>query len=200
MRRIHSAAAIMLVLGLFVGALGCSGKTAATAAVTAAQTAFDATKDKLASVMPEETQKLADAIAAAKADLDQGKYKEAMEAAKVLPAQVQQLGEAAAKKTEELTASWTSMSTELPAAISAVQSKVDALSKSKKLPAGMDKAGLAGIQNSLQEANQLWTSAQTAFKSGNLAEAMKMVGTIKTAIVGAMTALGIPVPAALQAA
>ena len=199
MRRIITGVTLLLILGSTLGSIGCGGKAAATAAVAAAQTAFDAVKEQTAKVMPAETQKLSDAIAAAKTDIDQGKIQEATEAAKGLPNQVKQLAEDAAKKKDELTASWTSASTDLPAALAAVQTKVDALSKSKKLPAGLDAATFTGIKDSLTQAKQTWTEAQAAFTSGNLADALAKVGTIKQALVGAMKSLGLPVPAALQA-
>ena len=199
MRRIITGIAVLLVAGSMLGSIGCSGKTAATAAVATAQTAFDAVKDNAAKVLPEETQKLSDAITAAKTDIDQGKIKEAMDAAKTLPDQVKQLADDAAKKKDELTASWTAMSAELPNAVAAVQTKVDELSKAKKLPAGLDAATFSGIKDSLANAKQMWTDAQAAFTGGNLADAMAKVGTIKQALVDAMTKLGIAVPAALQA-
>lgn len=198
MRRIIIGIAVLLVAGSMLGSIGCSGKTAATAAVDAAQTAFDAVKDQTAKVLPEETQKLSDAITAAKTDIDQGKIKEGMDAAKALPDQVKQLSDDAAKKKDELTASWTSMSAELPKSIEAVQSKVDALSKTKKLPAGLDANTLTGLKDSLASIKQSWTDAQAAFTSGNLADAMAKVGTIKQALVAAMTTLKMEVPPALQ--
>ena len=200
MRRIITGLAVLLVAGSMLGSIGCSGKAAATAAVSAAQTAFDAVKDQASKVMPEETQKLSDAIGTAKTDIDQGKVNEALEAAKAMPAQIKQLADDAAKKKEELTASWTAMSAELPKAVDAVQQKVDALSKTKKLPAGLGATTFSGIKDSLANTKQMWTDAQAAFTSGNLADAMAKAGTIKQALVSAMTSLGIPVPAALQGA
>ena len=199
MRRVIAGIAVLLLVGSALGAIGCSGKSAATAAVAAAQTAFDAVKDQAMKVMPEETQKLSDQLTSAKTDIDQGKYKEAMDAAKALPDQVKQLADAATKKKDELTASWNSVSAELPKAVEAVQEKVEALAKTKKLPAGLDAAAFAGIKESLGTMKQTWADAQTQFTAGNLADAMAKVGTLKQALGSAMTALHLPVPAALQA-
>jgi ABC-type transporter Mla subunit MlaD len=199
MRRIITGIAVLLIVGSTFGSMGCSGKAAATAAVGTAQTAFDAVKDQAMKVMPEETQKVSDAIAAAKTDIDQGKFTEAMEAAKTLPEQVKQLADQASKKKDELTANWTSMSAELPKAVDAVQQKVDALSKMKKLPAGLDATKFEGIKTALVSAKQSWADAQTAFQAGNLADAMGKVGTIKQTVVEAMTTLGLTVPPTLQA-
>lgn len=199
MRRFVRVVLVLMVAALAMGSFGCSGKEAASAALATAQTAFDAVKGPAANVLPEETAKLNDAFVAAKSNLEAGKFKEAMEAAKALPAQVQQLADAAAKKKEELTTSWNSVSTELPGAIATVQTKVDELSKAKRLPAGLDTAKLSGIKASLAEVTQMWSDAQAAFQTGNLAGALAKVGTLKPALASAMTALGIPVPAMLQA-
>jgi hypothetical protein len=199
MRRIVTGIAMLLLVGGLVGSIGCGGKTAATAALTTAQTAFDAVKDQAAKVLPAETQKLADALAAVKADIDQGKVQDALTAAKALPDQVKELADAAAKKKDELTASWNSVSADLPKAVADVQAKVDQLAKTKHLPAGLDAAKFASLKESFAGAKQSWTDAQAAFAAGNLADAMAKVGTIKQALAGAMTSLGMQVPAALQA-
>lgn len=199
MRRIIAGIAVLLLVGCTLGSVGCSGKVATTAALAAVETGFDAVKDATAKVVPEETQKLSDDITAAKADLDQGKVKEAMEAAKTMPDQLKQLTDDAAKKKDELTASWTAMSTELPNDVGAVQAKVDELAKARKLPAGLDAAAFAGIKDSLTNMKQMWTDAQAAFTSGNLADAMAKVGTIKQGLVSAMTTLKLAIPAVLQA-
>ena len=199
MRRLITGLAVLAVIGSTLGSIGCSGKAAATAAVGTAQTAFDAVKDGAMKVLPEDTQKLSDALTAAKADIDQGKFKEAMEAAKAMPEQVKALSDAAAKKKDELTASWTSMSAELPKAVTEGQDKVDALSKLKKLPATIDPSKFAGVKESLVTVKQMWTDAQAAFQAGNLADAMAKGGAIKKTLVEAMTTLGLAVPAALQA-
>jgi hypothetical protein len=200
MRRTIAALTTLLLVGSTFALTGCSPKAAATAAVAAGQTAFDAVKVDAMKVMPEETQKLSDAVAAAKTDVDQGKFKEAMDAAKELPEQVKQLADAAAKKKDELTASWNSVSAELPQAVLSVQQKVDELSKVRKLPAGLDATAFAGVKESLANAKQMWADAQSSFQVGNLAEAMSKVGTIKQALVSAMSTLGLSVPAFLQAA
>ena len=200
MRRLIIGVALLLSMVSLLGLVGCGGKTAATTAVTAAQTAFDAVKDQASKVLPEETQKLSDAIAAAKTDIDQGKYKEAMDAAKALPDQVKSLADEAAKKKDELTANWTALSAELPKAVEMLQQKVDQLVKTRKLPAGLDAEKFAGIKQGLATAKQSWTDAQAAFQAGNLADAMTKAGEVKKTLADSMGALGMTVPQALQGA
>ena len=198
MRRLMAGFVMALFVGAALGAIGCSGKEAATAAVDAAQASFNAVKGDAVKVLPDETQKLSDALATARTDIDQGKIKEAMDAAKAMPDQVKQLADAAAKRKDELTASWNSVSAELPKAVDAVQEKVDALSKDPNLPAGLDATTFAGIKESLTVMKQTWADAQAEFQGGDLAAAIAKVGTIKQALASAMPALHLEIPAALK--
>ena len=200
MRRFVTGFAVLMLMGATLGSMGCSGKAAATAAVDAAQKSFDEVKAATAKVMPEETQKMSDAIAAARTNISEGKTAEALEAAKAMPAQIKDLADAATKKTEEMSSAWTSASEELPKAVAAVQAKVDELTKSKKLPAGVDVPAFAAVKSSIADITKMWGEAQESYKGGNMSEAMSKVATIKAALVSAMTTLGLEVPAALQPA
>jgi hypothetical protein len=111
---------------------------------------------------------------------------------------------AAARKDEVLNAlndDWTGLAAAVPGYVTAVQSRIDLLSKksSKKLAAGIDldaaKAGLA-------ETTSLWSKAQAAFASGSLDEAVTTAKTVKTKItaVAAGLKLDLNAPAAVPAA
>ena len=188
---------VALALGLSL--VSCANeKGAATSAITTAETAFAAVQPAAMKVMPTETQAITDAIAAAKTTLGGGDAKAALAAANALPDQIKQLGDAIPAKTEALTASFNAMSAGLPAVMETIQSRVGMLAKSSKLPAGLDKAGFESLQSGLATANQTWTDAQTAFTNGNLADAVNMANSVKQSCVGALTALKMPLPTALQ--
>jgi uncharacterized protein YoxC len=81
-------------------------------------------------------------------------------------------GAAAAKKDEmekALGNDWRSLVASVPKSISAVQSRVDDLSKTKRVPKGVD---LAAAKSGLADATSAWDKAQEAFKSGNPADAV----------------------------
>lgn len=200
MRRVVTGFAVLMLMGATLASMGCSGKTAATAAVDAASTAFDAVKESTAKVMPEETQKIADEIAGARTNITDGKFKEAMETAKTLPAEIKTLSDAATAKAGELKTTWDTMSAELPKAVESVQAKVDELSKSKKLPAGLDVPAFAAVKTSLEDMKKMWADAQASATSGDMSGAMSKVDSLKAALVSAMTTLGLEVPAALKPA
>ena len=192
-------ALMTLALALGLSLASCANdKGAATRSIAAAEAAFAAVSPTSMKVMPAETQAVADAIAAAKTTLAGGDAKAALAAANALPDQIKQLGDAMPAKTEALTASFNGLSAALPPVMETIQSRVAALAKSKKLPSGLDKAGFETVQTGMAAATQSWADAQTAFKDGNLADAVTMAEGVKQSCVSALTALKMPVPTTLQ--
>lgn len=196
MKRIWSLI-LLVVLGIALASCG-SEKGAATAAIQAAETAWSAAKDNVMKILPNDAKSMDDAIAGAKASLESGDAKAALAAAKDLPAKIQELTAGLAAKETELRGVWDAMSAGLPGVVETVQSRVDVLSKAKKLPAGIEQATFDGVKTSLAEANQMWTEAQSAQQSGNLAEAVTKASGVKDLMVKALTALNMPVPATMQ--
>jgi len=190
---------LILIVALGSMLVSCGGvKSAATTAIQAAETAWAAAKDNVTKIMPDEAKTIDDAIAAAKASLEQGDAKAALATAKDLPAKIQQLTAGLAAKETELRGAWTSLSAGLPGVVSTVQKRVDLLSKSKKLPAGIDQAAFDGAKSSFEQAKQMWTEAQAAQQNGSIGEAVAKASGAKELLGKVLTALKLPVPAALQ--
>lgn len=101
---------------------------------------------------------------------------------------------AVAANKVELTKNWSELSLGLPKMVEAIESRVGILSKSKKLPAGLDNGKFDRVKSSFSEITQTWTDAQSAFQSGNLAKAT----TVKDKAVEIMTTLGMRMPAATK--
>jgi tetrahydromethanopterin S-methyltransferase subunit F len=118
--------------------------------------------------------------------------------AKDLPARAQELAAAAAAKKAELATKWADMSGGVPKMVEAIQSRVDILSQSKKLPAGLDKAKLEGAKAGLTALNQTWTEASEAYKAGNLTDAIGKATAAKDKAAEVMTALNMQLPAAAK--
>jgi len=79
---------------------------------------------------------------------------------------------AAAKKDEMLKAEgdeWRKLAASIPQSISAVQTRIDALSKTKHAPKDVD---LGAAKSGLSDASAAWDKAQSAFKSGNPPDAV----------------------------
>jgi len=189
----------VLVLAAAVLLAGCgSEKAPAEQAIKAAEDAFNAAKAEAVKYVPDQVKSVESAIASIKDKFGKGDYKAVLAEAGAIPGKVKELTAAATAKKEELTKAWGSMSEGLPKVVEAIQSRVDILSKTKKLPANLTaekfeqaKSGLAAIQ-------QEWGQAQEAFKGANLTDALAKAGGVKAKAKEVLEALGMPVPDALK--
>jgi len=187
----------VLLVGLMLG-VGCSrDKEPAEAAIKAAEAAIGAAKAEAAKYVPDQVKGVEDALKSAKDAFEKKEYTQALNAAKDLPAKAKEIASAAAAKKAELTKAWEEMAGGLPKMVEAIKSRVDILSKSKKLPANLDKAKFEGAKAGLEEITKTWTDAEGAFKGGNIADALAKGNAVKTKAAEIMTTLGMqPPPAA----
>jgi DNA repair exonuclease SbcCD ATPase subunit len=189
----------LMLIVLVVFAAACASDTKpAEEAIKAAESAIDAARGEGMKYIPDQVQALEDELKAAKDAFARKDYKTALNAAKDLPAKAKDLAAAAATKKEELTKAWEEMSGGLPKMVEAIKSRVDVLSKSKKLPANLDKAALDGVKAGLSEVAEMWNEAQNAFSGGNLADAVSKAETVKGKAVEMMNTLGMQVPAGAE--
>ena len=89
--------------------------------------------------------------------------------------------DAAAKKDEVLKAlndKWTGLAGSVPGYMTAIQNRIDFLSKkaNKKAAAGID---LDAAKAGLSDAMSLWSKAQAAFAGGNMEEAVATAQSVK---------------------
>jgi hypothetical protein len=180
--KIKLALTAILAGVMFSTACDNAQKTAADAAIKGAQTSYAAVADQASEYVPDQAKDVQTAIQSAKDAFDKGDYAAAFEASKALPGKVKDLAAAAAAKKDELTAKWTEMSGSMPGLVTAVQTKVAALTKSHKLP--------AGAADSLASVKQSWTDASTAFQSGQLSDAMAKASAAKAKLTELQTMLG----------
>jgi hypothetical protein len=191
--------AIGIALAIAVLALAAcesAEKAPATAALSAAQTAIDAVKTEAMKYVPDQVKPVEDALATAKANFEKKDYKAALAGAQDVAAKAKELGAAAATKKAELTKSWEEVSNGVPKMAEAIKSRVDILSQSKKLPAGLDKAKVDDAKAGLASVNQSWTQASDAYKSGDVSSAVVKAKAAKDKAVEIMTALNMTVPQA----
>ena len=103
---------------------------------------------------------------------------------------------AAAKKDAALRAqndAWTDLATEIPAQVTAVQNRLEELSRKsgKRAPAGVDlDASKAAIANAMA----LWSKAQAAFAAGNMDEAVNTAKDVKVHVTEAANAVKLDLP------
>jgi len=174
---------------------GCANKMApAQKAIADIEAAVAAAGDDAAKYTPEQVQAVTDQVANLKAMFDKKDYKGVLAAAPAALTQAQGLASAAAaKKTEMMdmyAGEWSTLADSVPQAVAAIQSRVDILSKSKKLPAGMDAATLDGVKTGLDEANSLWAQATSAQAAGDLEQAVSLAQQVKSKADGLLATLG----------
>jgi hypothetical protein len=191
-----------VVAAVFLVSCESADKAPAAAAITAAQSALDAVKGEAAKWVPDQVKSVESAIADAKASFEKNDYKTALAGAQAAAAKAKDLSAAAAAaaaaKKAELTKAWEDASGGVPKMAEAIKSRVDILSQSKKLPAGLDKDKLEGAKAGLAMLNESWTQASHAFKAGEMTDAIAKASAAKAKAVEVMTALNMSVPEAAK--
>ncbi len=129
-------------------------------------------------------------VAALSASFEKKDYTAVIAGAPAVLAEVKGLAGAAAEKKDEavkaLGNEWRSLEASVPQAITAVQTRVDALAKTKHAPKGVD---LGAAKSGLADASAAWGKAQDAFKSGNPADAVTAAKDAQSKITSAAAAL-----------
>ena len=183
-----------VTLATFV-AVAC-GKGPAQAALTAADAAVSGAKADGEKFVPEQYKALADAAYAAKTKFDSGDYKGALEGAQAASTQAQAVVAAAAAKKMELMEAWKAMEGSMPGMVADIQKKVMEFATARKLPAGLDKAGLEAAKTTLAGATAAWAEAGTAFSAGDIVTAVAKGSQVKKTSEELMAQLGMSAAAA----
>ena len=151
-----------------------------------------------AQYIPDQLQAVTGQLADLKAKFDQKDYKGIIAAAPALLTQAQGLAGAAssakeaamAAALEAMNTEWATLSGTLPAAVAAIESRVNILSKSKKLPANLDATTFESVKTGLADAKSLWDQATAAQAAGNVEAAVTAARQVKEKSDAALAALG----------
>jgi hypothetical protein len=129
-------------------------------------------------------------VAALNASFEKKDYAAVVAGAPAVLAEVNGLtGAAAAKKDEMVKAlgnEWRSLAASVPQSLGAVQTRIDALSKTKHVPKDID---LGAAKSGLADATSAWDKAQEAFKAGNPADAVTAAKDAQGKVASAAAAL-----------
>jgi len=184
---------VSLACAVLVIACGNS-KALSDAALKTANDEYNAVSADAEKYVPDQARSVKDTIAEAQAASSKGDYAASLDQAKAVPAKVTDLTAAITAKKAELTKKWGEISTSLPGLVSALQSRVDVLSKSKGVPAGLTKDTVDQAKTGFDGASQEWADAMAAAKSGDYATAMDKASDAKIKIVAIMTSLKMQIP------
>jgi uncharacterized protein YoxC len=189
---------IMILAAALLAACGSPDKGPAETALKAAEAAVNTAKIEVSKYMPDQASALDSGLAAAREKFNKGDFKAALSDAQAVTAKANELTSAVAAKKAELSKAWEEVSTGMPKVVEAIKSRVDILSQSKKLPAGMTAEKFAEAKAGLADITKQWTEATAASTSGNLTDALAKAAAVKKKAAEVLTALNMPVPEALK--
>ena len=190
---------VLLAIVIVAAALGgCANqKEPATQAVASIAASLEAVREDASKYASEQLAQAEASLASLKASLDKGDYKAVLANAPALTNQVASLAQttAATKSEAEAAAAaatqeWQALSTDVPQMISAVQSRVDILSKSKRLPKNLSADAFKSAQDGLSSMKTSWAEAAAAFSAGNAVDAVNKARAVKQQGTEVMQALG----------
>jgi len=179
-------------------AAGCaSQKEPATKVIADAESALSTFRDDAAKYLPNDLQSVEETLAGLKDNLSKGDYKTVLAGVPGLTTQIASLKDAAADKKVEMeaaiakaTTDWTSYAADLPNMVGAIQSRVDVLSKSKRLPKNLDRSAFESAKSGLEMMKSTWTEATAAAASGEMLDATTKAQMVKDKGAEVMATLG----------
>ncbi len=160
--------------------------------ITSAVATATADADKY---IPDQAASVQRKLADLNASFDKKDYAAVLTAAPAVLAEAKGLASAAAAKKDEvikaLNSEWTGLSASVPQLVTEVRTRVETLSKTKRVPKGID---LPAAKSALGEATLLWEKAQATLKSSNIADAVTTAKDAKAKAEAAAAALKLQLP------
>lgn len=160
----------------FLALAACSTqKGPATEAVNAVQTALAAVRDEAAAYLPSDLQGVEAAFQALQAQLAAKDYNSVLANAPALMTSVGSLSDAVSARkaaVQAATAEWATLSTDVPNMISAIQSRLDVLAKSRSLPRNLSKASYDSARAGFDSLKTTWDAATAAASAGDPVDAV----------------------------
>jgi hypothetical protein len=180
-----------LVFGVVAMLAACSNQ------MQPAQQALDEVSNVVEAIPPDATQYVPEQVASVNkkltdlhASFDQKDYAGVLANAPAVLAEAKSVAAAAAAKKDAvmkaLAADWAQLSASVPALVASVKTRVDALSKSHRVPKNID---LASAKSALADASAMWQKAQGAFDSKHIADAVTAAKDAKSRAEAAASAL-----------
>ena len=154
---------------------GCASKEEpATQAVITAEASLAEVRVDAAKYAPEELKVAEAKLAKLRTELANDDFKDVLSGSSQLTQEVATLKEVVvSKQTQDAAATheWESLSSEVPKMVEAIESRVDTLSESRKLPAEVNKESFVAAKVALESMKTTWAEASAAFDAGNATEA-----------------------------
>ena len=181
---------------------GCNTqKGPAEQAVMGASAALDAVRDDAQKYAPEKLGGVEGQLSDLKGSFQKGDYAGVLKAAPAMTAALASLKDAAAAKKLEAEQAlakakddWGPASAAVPKMVDEIAKRVEALSKTKKLPHGVTKDAVAAAKTGLDSLKSSWADAANASSSGDYTTAMAKAQAVKDKATAMMKSLGMNPP------
>jgi hypothetical protein len=176
-----------MVVAVVLLAIGCANqKGPAEQAVATIESAVAAIKEEAAKYAPSDLQGVESSIASLKEKIAKKDYKAVLADAPAVSASVDALKQVVATKKAEAeaaiaaaTTEWNALSADVPKMVEAIQSRVDILGKSSKLPKSVSKEAFDAAKSGLESMKATWAEATSAFASGDAVGAVAKANSVK---------------------
>jgi len=178
----------------------CAGqKEPAQKLISDVESVVTAASSEAAKYIPDQLAVVQSKLDALKASFAKQDYAAVVASAPAVLSSAQELATAAAARKDEvlksLNETWSALAATVPAEVTAVQNRIEELSKKpgRKMAAGLD---LNAAKGAAGDATALWSKAQAAFAAGNLDEAVSTAKDVKAKVEAVAAALKLDLPAA----
>jgi hypothetical protein len=178
---------MVAALAAVVLSVACaSQKEPAEKAVAKVEASLAALQEDAAKYAADELKEVEKSVGRLKAKLAEQDYGGALQGAPAVASRVASLQAMVAKRkadAEELVAAaqqeWTELSTSVPQLVDRLQKRVDALTRSRRLPEGLDKAAFEAAKTDFEKVKTSWAEATAEFGAGMTADAVRRARAAK---------------------
>jgi hypothetical protein len=178
MRHLTKGIAALAVVSLALLAGACN-KGPAEAAIKEADQALAAATPEIEKYAPAELSALTSALQAARSQLEQGNYTDALKAAQGMPARIHAALAATAVQKGKLVEAWNELAGSVPGEVQAITGKLSGIVEGGALPKGMTRETLASAQTDLDSVTRAWSEASAAFQGGDVPKALRTAQDVK---------------------
>jgi hypothetical protein len=176
----------------------CAGqKEPATKAVADIEASLATLRADATKYSANELQQVEVSLLSLKDSLAKKDYKAVVAAAPAVSTQLASLQQTVTAKRDEAHAAmaaaseeWKVLSAEVPDMVAAIQSRIDILGQSKKLPKGITTEAFESAKTGLESMQAAWQSATASFGSGDPVKAVEQAKSAKDTGTATLAALG----------
>lgn len=177
----------LMLVAVAVLAAGCaSQKEPATKVVRDTEASINAVRQDAAIYAGPELKQAEAALLSLQEQLAKGDYKGVVAAAPAMTSQVATLQQTVSDRKAQAQAAmaaasekWKSLSAEVPDMLTAIQSRVDMLSQSRRLPKNLTTQSFQAAKEGLESMQTTWAEATSAFGSGQPNDAVAKGQAVK---------------------